>query len=113
MNLPSRGLRLSATTMRNTGLFFAPIRFIRILTAINQNAQFGLGQMTLSALRLFRRWFQKRGEAIHDLWGWQAPFFGRLSVIQLLDGPTTRSLRNDRIDKSGIRRLPRVILHDD
>src|SRR6266516_837148 len=35
MNLPSRGLRLSATTIRNTGAFFAPMRFIRILTAIN------------------------------------------------------------------------------
>jgi hypothetical protein len=35
MNLPSRGLRLSATTMRKAGLFFAPIRFNRILTAIN------------------------------------------------------------------------------
>ena len=34
MNLPSRGLRLSATTMRNTGVFFAPTRFMRILTAI-------------------------------------------------------------------------------
>ena len=35
MNLPSRGLRPSATTMRNAGLFFAPTRFKRILTAIN------------------------------------------------------------------------------
>src|SRR6478736_9643016 len=35
MNLPSRGLRPSATTIRNTGLFFAPMRFMRILTAIN------------------------------------------------------------------------------
>src|SRR5213083_2540723 len=41
MNLPSRGLRLSATTMRNTGLFLAPIRFMRILTAINQDSRFG------------------------------------------------------------------------
>src|SRR6266704_2999767 len=36
MNLPSRGLRPSATTMRNTGAFFAPTLFMRILTAINQ-----------------------------------------------------------------------------
>src|SRR6478736_1583445 len=35
MNLPSRGLRPSATTIRNTGEFFAPMRFIRILTGIN------------------------------------------------------------------------------
>src|SRR5215471_16565653 len=43
MNLPSRGLRLSATTMRNTGSFFAPTRFIRILTAIKISAQCGGG----------------------------------------------------------------------
>src|ERR1039458_9419148 len=35
MNLPSRGLRPSATTMRNTGAFLAPTRFMRIFTAIN------------------------------------------------------------------------------
>jgi hypothetical protein len=34
MNFPSRGLRQSATTMRKTGVFFVPIRFKRILTAI-------------------------------------------------------------------------------
>src|SRR5437879_8001381 len=34
MNLPSRGLRPSATTMRNTGALLAPTRFMRILTAI-------------------------------------------------------------------------------
>src|SRR5882762_8873242 len=102
MNLPSRGLRLSATTMRNTGLFFAPIRFISILTAINQNAKFGRRQITLSALRLFGRWFQNMGETIHDLWGWQSPFFVQLSVIQLLDWPNTRPRRNA---KSEIRKL--------
>src|SRR5262245_36585634 len=37
MHLPSRGLRLSATTMRKAGVFFAPIRFIRILTDINES----------------------------------------------------------------------------
>ena len=35
MHLPSRGLRLSATTMRKAGLLVEPIRFNRILTAIN------------------------------------------------------------------------------
>src|SRR6266540_6130602 len=35
MHLPSRGLRLSATTMRKAGVFLAPMRFIRILTDIN------------------------------------------------------------------------------
>src|SRR5215472_13685975 len=34
MNFPSRGLRLSVTTIRNTGVFLAPTLFIRILTAI-------------------------------------------------------------------------------
>src|SRR5438105_5310432 len=34
MHLPSRGLRLSATTILKAGLFFAPMRFIRIFTAI-------------------------------------------------------------------------------
>src|SRR5215813_464913 len=34
MHLPSRGLRLSATTMRKAGVFFAPMRFMRILTDI-------------------------------------------------------------------------------
>src|ERR1017187_5756728 len=35
MHLPSRGLRLSATTMRYTGVFFVPTRFMRIFTDIN------------------------------------------------------------------------------
>src|ERR1035437_7025689 len=39
MNLPSRGLRPSATTIRNAGLFFAPTRFNRILTAINHHSR--------------------------------------------------------------------------
>src|SRR2546428_1704498 len=30
--------------------------------------------MTLSALRLFGRWFQKRGETIQGVWAWQASF---------------------------------------
>src|SRR5438552_5394756 len=34
MHLPSRGLRLSATTILKAGLFLAPMRFIRIRTAI-------------------------------------------------------------------------------
>src|SRR5207245_5485165 len=80
---------LSATTMRNTGLFFAPIRFIRILTAINQNAQFGRRQMTLSALRRVGRWFQKRGEPIQGVWAWQAPFLvfwpGRACLGEVVD----------------------------
>src|ERR1035437_3879895 len=41
MNLPSRGLRPSATTIRNAGLFFAPTRFNRILTAINYHSLLG------------------------------------------------------------------------
>ena len=40
MNFPSRGLRLSATTIRYTGVFFAPTRFNRILTAINKIVHF-------------------------------------------------------------------------
>src|ERR1035437_3123997 len=35
MHLPSRGLRLSATTIRNTGVFLVPTRFMRIFTDIN------------------------------------------------------------------------------
>src|ERR1035438_5983508 len=35
MNLPSRGLRPSATTIRNAGVFFVPTRFMRIFTDIN------------------------------------------------------------------------------
>src|SRR5438552_12644909 len=92
MNLPSRGLRLSATTMRNTGLFFAPIRFIRILTAINQNAQFGRRQMTLSALRRVGRWFQKRGEPIQGVWAWQARSEEHTSELQSPDHLVCRLL---------------------
>src|ERR1035441_1327513 len=36
MNLPSRGLRPSATTMRNAGLFFAPTRQERVLVAVRK-----------------------------------------------------------------------------
>src|SRR5215469_15621052 len=42
MNLPSRGLRPSATTIRNTGKFLVPTRFILILTAIINRDQYGL-----------------------------------------------------------------------
>src|SRR5216117_3253417 len=35
MNLPSRGLRPSATTMRKNGAFLAPTRFMRIRTGIS------------------------------------------------------------------------------
>src|SRR5215472_4500335 len=41
MNLPSRGLRLSATTIRNTGVFLAPTRFMRIFTDINLSKERG------------------------------------------------------------------------
>src|ERR1041385_5828740 len=61
MNFPSRGLRLSATTMRNTGLFLAPIRFIRILTGINLYPQGGRLPTTQDALRLFVNAGSKRG----------------------------------------------------
>src|SRR6266496_4903265 len=61
MNFPSRGLRLSATTMRNTGLFFAPIRFMRILTAINQESRLGRLPLTHAAPRLFSDFGSKRG----------------------------------------------------
>src|SRR5213082_983149 len=61
MNFPSRGLRLSATTMRNTGLFLAPIRFIRILTGINHYPQGGRFPMTQAALGLFADAGSKRG----------------------------------------------------
>src|SRR5260370_31920311 len=42
MNFPSRGLRPSATTMRYTGVFFAPTRFILILTDIISSNRGGL-----------------------------------------------------------------------
>src|SRR6185436_8208606 len=41
MNLPSRGLRLSATTMRYTGVFRVPTLFNRIRTAIRICSAFG------------------------------------------------------------------------
>src|SRR6478736_8633512 len=41
MHLPSRGLRLSATTMRNTGVFFVPMSFMRIFTDINFSKERG------------------------------------------------------------------------
>src|SRR6266496_1316160 len=44
MHLPSRGLRPSATTMRNTGVFLVPMRFMRILTGIGWLVYRGRGQ---------------------------------------------------------------------
>jgi hypothetical protein len=41
MHLPSRGLRPSATTIRNTGVFFVPMRFMRIFTDINLSKEHG------------------------------------------------------------------------
>src|SRR4051812_44921099 len=48
INLPSRGLRLSATTMRNAGVFLVPTRFMRIFTDINDSKE--LGKYHLRAL---------------------------------------------------------------
>jgi hypothetical protein len=45
MHLPSRGLRLSATTMRNAGVFFVPTRFMRIFTDICVSKERGDYQM--------------------------------------------------------------------
>src|SRR5439155_23104005 len=81
MNFPSRGLRLSATTMRNTGLFFAPIRFMRILTAIYQESEWGRLPMTRAAPGLFSDFGSKRGVSLFRLGGVGKPCF---SI-----GPTT------------------------
>src|SRR5256885_1909564 len=78
MHLPSRGLRLSATTMRKAGLFLAPMRFIRIFTAIN-----GLNLVAAAChLRflppavLFHSASRKEGESRGGILAWQAPFEG-------------------------------------
>src|SRR5208283_3074980 len=59
MHLPSRGLRLSATTMRYTGVFFVPTRFMRIFTDINiskerENYQLGRNLQALNSLKFNR-----------------------------------------------------------
>src|ERR1039457_6230461 len=51
MNLPSRGLRESATTMRKKGAFLAPTRFIRILTAIVLSFRGGAEPRLITARR--------------------------------------------------------------
>src|SRR5262245_54210048 len=75
MHLPSRGLRLSATTMRNAGVFFAPMRFMRILTDIRSFVSRGGGQPQLFCHPPeLRRVSKKRGEPRHRPPCWQAPF---------------------------------------
>src|ERR1041384_2079929 len=74
MHLPSRGLRLSATTMRKTGWFFAPMRFIRILTDIKCFAVALTGH-ALPAARCWRLFSKKRGEPRLELKPWQGGFW--------------------------------------
>jgi hypothetical protein len=72
MNLPSRGLRESATTMRYTGVFFVPTRFIRILTDINYVDIMAASLMPPADTR---RSSQKEGSAYTSLFGNASPHF--------------------------------------
>jgi len=44
-------------------------------------------EATLSALRLFVRWLQKRDETIHGSSGWQAPFLRVVNAMFLVHPP--------------------------
>src|SRR6266550_5402675 len=96
MNLPSRGLRLSATTIRNTGAFFAPMRFMRILTAINffQSPPGGTALAKPES-----RFPKRRAKTRHAVNSWQVLFWvkktARVRAINL-DG--FFSLRGGRLN---------------
>src|SRR5450759_5447116 len=100
MNLPSRGLRPSATTMRNAGLFFAPTRFNRILTAINQRSLLGRPHPDHPPFKGFpeKSVEPRRGSAT-----WQALFLRFLRFIfhavePAVQDPGKRSLPNAAVN---------------
>src|SRR5664279_1080421 len=89
MNLPSRGLRPSATTIRNAGLFFAPTRFKRILTAINHYILRRRPHPDRAALTGFPK---KRVEPRLASATWQALFLRFLRfIVQQAQRPATPS----------------------
>ena len=75
MHLPSRGLRLSATTIRKTGWFLAPMRFMRIFTDIELLNLLirGAGPPLPRGLR--DDLSKKRGEPRLDSKAWQEAFY--------------------------------------
>src|SRR4051794_17892530 len=89
MHLPSRGLRLSATTMRNTGVFFAPIRFMRIFTDIKSYFSRGGGFATVAVFlstRLFCRPPTSTGGARKEWRAYSDPPPLARPVLQFFDG---------------------------
>src|SRR5256885_2364278 len=105
MNLPSRGLRLSATTMRNTGVFFAPIRFMRILTAINHYSLDEGGFQSPWHPASFSDADSKRGVSLFMLLGVGKPCFRRISNLQPPPVPCEQSAADS---KSAIRQIKNI-----
>src|SRR2546422_9474694 len=87
MHLPSRGLRLSATTMRKAGLFLAPMRFIRIRTAIKLAYYLWRRLATEQLLppAVPTALLKKRGERSCGTGRWQALFLGIFRLVILLE----------------------------
>src|SRR5258708_811319 len=89
MNLPSRGLRPSATTMRKTGKFFVPTRFMRILTAIINRVN--KLRLTCHTLQGFA---QKSVKPSLDRAGLQVLFFWQFFEAKNSDGRQRTETRN-------------------
>src|SRR5258706_15607523 len=97
MHLPSRGLRLSATTMRKTGWFFAPMRFMRIFTAINLCFLSRRLTPALDRSPFARLLSKKRGEPRLEFGPWQGAFwhfFGETGVVDHILGYPEECLTN-------------------